>query len=255
MKAKKGVLLVHGLTGLPENLAPVRDAFEKAGFITHSPLLAGHNNEQNLTRSTWPEWYNSVAKAYLHLKLEVEEIYYVGLSMGGLLGLMLAAREAPELKAIALLGSPLLLKPFQRCFLIPLVRYTPLRFFVRSTQKNHARSVCSPEGQIAYKNTSFDRFPSACVFEFQDLTQEVRKLLPAVKQPLILFQGKKDHLLDPKSAFVIREESHSNIVEMITLKNSAHILPFDFDAETMIDELLHFFEWRHRSTNKVGRQG
>lgn len=254
MNGKRGVLLVHGLTGLPENLAPVREALEKAGYQTLSPLLAGHHNAKALAQSLWPEWVDSVAQAYRQLRGEVDEIYFVGLSMGGLLGLMLNAREAGNLKAIALLGSPLFLKPFHRSFLIPLVRYTPARFFVRRTRKSFERSVCSPAGQVAYKNACFPHFPTHAVFEFQDFAREVRKCLPNVTAPLILFQGKKDLLLDPKSAFVIRDESGSQITEIVQLRNSAHVLPLDFDAETMIDELLQFFDLK-RATKSVGRQG
>src|SRR3989338_4875599 len=37
-----GVLLIHGFTATPAVMGFLKDQFEKAGFVTESPLLAGH---------------------------------------------------------------------------------------------------------------------------------------------------------------------------------------------------------------------
>ncbi|MCH9682512.1 MAG: esterase, partial [Deltaproteobacteria bacterium] len=39
-----GVLLLHGLTGTPYDIAPFADALAERGFAVRGPLLAGHDD-------------------------------------------------------------------------------------------------------------------------------------------------------------------------------------------------------------------
>lgn len=224
-------------------MTSVVKALEANGFKVRAPLLAGHGvNLKILSETTWPEWYESLKDAYALLSKEAEEIYFVGISMGALLGLKLAADLGNSLKAAAILSPPFVVRPLFRFIVLPGVRYTPLRFFIRSVAKNFEKSVCDPEGREFYRRNSISRMPAAGAFSCQDLVGLLRRELHKIRQPLLLMQGRRDHLADPQGLLEIRRGVSSSKVDLVLLDRSAHVLTVDYDKEEAAKRVLEFFE-------------
>lgn len=239
----KGCLVVHGLTGTPANMESVAAALRAAGYKVKAPLLAGHGGDlETLKKTQWPDWYASVLAAWRDLSKEAEAIYFVGLSMGALLGLKLAADLGNSLKAAAILAPPFVVRPIFRYVVIPGVRYTPLRFFIRDVAKNFEKSVCSAEGRELYRRNSIARMPASGVFQCQDLVRLLRKELGKIHQPLLLMQGRRDHLADPKGLLEIRRGVASSKIDLVLLDRSAHVLTVDEDKEEVARRVTDFFE-------------
>lgn len=245
-KNQKGCLVVHGLTGTPANMESVSQALKTNGYIVKAPLLAGHGaGLQTLEQSRWQDWYASLQTAARELSKEADQIYYVGLSMGGLLGLKLAADLGSSIKALAILAPPFLVRPIFRYLVIPGVRFTPLRFIIRSIAKNFEKSVCDPAGREFYRRNSLQRMPSAGVFSCQDLVWCLRKSgLQKIRQPLLLMQGLQDHLADPKGLIEIKKGVSSTAVEIEMLHRSAHVITVDYEKAVIAQRVVEFFE-RH----------
>ncbi|MDO8528134.1 MAG: alpha/beta fold hydrolase [Deltaproteobacteria bacterium] len=242
-KAKKGCLIIHGLTGTPANLLPITDALKAKGYLVKAPLLAGHGVDlKTLSVTTWQDWYGSLVRAHDELSREVDQIFFVGLSMGALLGLKLAEDGANNIKAMALLGLPLKLWPLFDCLIIPLVRYTPLRFSIRSTPKNFEKSVLDPKGREIYRQNSLCRMPAPAAFQIQDLAKIVERDLNKMNQPLLLLHGHHDHLVDPKGMLTLKKKVASKQVEIVMLEHSGHVLPLDYDRDIVVQKIINFFD-------------
>ena len=90
-----GVLLVHGFTGRPGDLAAFGESLSQQGYRVSAPWLAGHGDGPlELARATAHAWRRSVELGLLEL---VEEgsgkgVAVLGLSLGGMLAVDLAAR-------------------------------------------------------------------------------------------------------------------------------------------------------------------
>lgn len=238
---KPKCLLVHGLTGSPANMEPVASCLREAGFEVVCPQMAGHESVAALQKSRWEDWYHSAAAALDGLTQDGTPAFYVGLSMGGLLGLKLAAEFPQKIRALALLGLPLQLNPLAEVLSIPLVRYTPLRLFIRSVRKNFEKSVADPQGRGLYRKTSLDRFPSHAVFEFKDLIREVRPLLPKVTQPILMIHGKDDRVAMPTSCEILRREVGAAVVEWSMQEGVRHVLTRDYERQRTASRVLGFF--------------
>lgn len=241
---KKGCLIVHGLTGTPANMESVVLALKSRGYIVKAPLLAGHGgNLEMLMQTRWPDWYASVLAAWRDLSKQADEIYFVGLSMGALLGLKLAADLGNSLKAAAILAPPFVVRPIFRCVVLPGVRYTPLRFVIRSVAKNFEKSVCNAQGREFYRRNSIARMPASGVFSCQDLVRLLRKSdLKKIRQPLLLLQGRRDHLADPRGLLQIKKGVSSSKVDLVLLDRSAHVLTVDEEKEEVARRIIDFFE-------------
>lgn len=240
---KKGCLLIHGLTGTPANLAPIQQALEAKGYLVKAPLLAGHGIDvATLSRSTWQQWVASAEQALAELKRGADSIYCAGLSMGGLVSLKLAADSGNNIKALALMGVPIHVDPFYRYFLIPVIRYTPFRWIVRSVPKNFEKAVLDPIGRKEYYEHSLHRMPGPAVFSMQDFVKRVKKDLPKITQPLLLIHGISDQVADPRSVEEIRRAVASNQTKMAMMGRSGHVVTMDYEREIVAERVVEFFE-------------
>lgn len=240
---KKGCLVIHGLTGTPANMQTITETLQGRGYIVKNPLLKGHGVDlKTLTKSSWQDWYETVVKAHEELSKEADAIFFVGLSMGALLGLKLAIDIGHSLKGLALLGVPFIARPLLRYLVIPGVRYTPLRFFITSVAKNFEKSVLDPKGREVYRQNSLPRMPCRCVFQTQNLVKLIRKDLVKITQPLLLLHGHQDHLADPRGLLEIQCGVSSPIVEIVPLENSAHVITVDYEREKVANRVVEFFE-------------
>ncbi len=90
-----GCLLIHGFTGSPPELLPLGKYLAERGCAVSAPLLAGHGTRvDDLVKTSWQDWLQSAVDGLSQLREEpIKRIFLIGISMGGLLGLMLAAEE------------------------------------------------------------------------------------------------------------------------------------------------------------------
>ncbi|MDX2105274.1 MAG: alpha/beta fold hydrolase [Candidatus Melainabacteria bacterium] len=103
-----GVLLLHGLTGMPSELRPLEKFLQKNGFETEAPVLAGHGGTHlDLIKVEWSEWVESARLALKQLLTRVDKVILCGLSMGGTIASMLAM-EVPERCLGVIILSPTL---------------------------------------------------------------------------------------------------------------------------------------------------
>ena len=238
---KKGCLVIHGLTGTPANMDIVTEALKAKGYLVKAPLLKGHTDLKTLSQTGWEDWYFSVRQAYEELSKETKDIYYVGLSLGAILGLKLAIDVGSSIKALALLAIPFEVQPIFRYLIIPAVRYTPLRFFIKSVAKNFEKSVLDPAGRKIYRANSIQRMPSHGVFETQNLVWLVKKDLAKITQPLLLIHGHKDHLADPHALLDLKKGVASKRVDIVMMENSGHVITMDYDREKVASRVVEFF--------------
>jgi len=220
----------------------VASVLKEAGFLVRTPQLAGHETVAKLDRTRWQDWYHSLVASFDDFASPSDPCFYVGLSMGALLGLKLAADFPSRIRALALLGTPLKLDPILENLIIPAVRYTPLRFFVRSVAKNYDKSVADPKGKILYQKNSLERFPASSVFELQKLIRETKKNLPRVTQPILMIHGSDDRIAFPSSCEVVRKWVGSKVIEWSVQKKMKHVLPLDFEHHRTAMRIFGFFK-------------
>ncbi len=89
-----GVLLLHGLTGMPSEMRPIARHLSKLGYTVETPLLPGHGRtHRELLRTSWQDWLDGARRSLRELARDSEAVVLAGLSMGALLAVLLAADE------------------------------------------------------------------------------------------------------------------------------------------------------------------
>jgi esterase/lipase len=65
------------------------------------------------------------------------------------------------------------------------------------------------------------------------LQRRVRKLLPRVGQPMLIFQGRRDKHLDPQAAQIVYDAVASADKTLVWLENSGHNVLADGEREAL----------------------
>lgn len=238
---KRGALIVHGLTATPATMAPTIEAMEEAGYTVSAPLLPGHGTtEHDLEQITWQDWAAAVFDAHAALAQKVDSIYYIGLSLGALLGLHLAAQSPQKLQALALLGTPLHLSPLVRR-IVPVVRYSPIRWLYTASPKDWKLSVADPDGLTVYQESSYARIPTKSVYQIYDLENVVSAELTRIHIPTLLVHSRLDETAPPSNVAEICSAIANPAPEVLWLTKSYHVLTLDYERDMMNQAILDFF--------------
>ncbi|MCU1675495.1 MAG: putative esterase/lipase [Frankiales bacterium] len=237
-----GVVLCHGYTGTPQSLGDWPAALAAAGFAVECPLLPGHGlNWRAMSGTRWTHWYGAVDAAFTDLQSRCDEVFVMGLSMGGTLALRLAEEHGADVAGIVLVNPSL--TTTRRA-----ARFAPLlKLLVASTK--------GPGNDIAKSDTielAYERHPLRAFDSLRALWRVVRNDLPRVTQPLLVFRSANDHVVEPVSTELLLAGVASTDVTEIVLQDSYHVATLDHDASRIFAGSVEFVRRHSRTAMGMG---
>jgi len=237
-----GCLVIHGLTGTPATVASLKESLIRAGYKVAVPCLAGHGMEvEDLAQSNWHQWYETVRISFDSLRREVSRVYCAGISLGALLSLKLALDEGWGIRAMALLATPLRLSTLEAAA-VPIVRYSPLRWLIKSVPKDFEKSVADPDGRDIYMRQSLPAIPTRAVFEISDLQREIESELGRIANPILMLHGAGDKVAPRKNIDLVRSRVKSDIFEVVVFPRSRHVITLDYEKDDVARAAVEFFK-------------
>jgi carboxylesterase len=195
------------------------------------PWMDGHaGSPEELARVSSEAWVEG-ARGQLHaLRAEHDTVFVVGLSMGGLVGLLLAAEE--PVAAAVCIGAPL-------AFRQPLPIVLPLlRFLVPFHRKKNGSDIRDPAART--RHPTMPVMPMASVQQLVRLQRRVRAALPRIRVPLLVAHGAHDATANPADAARIADAVGSADCRRLILEDSAHVVPVDHDGPRLAREVVDF---------------
>jgi carboxylesterase len=88
----------------------------------------------------------------------------------------------------------------------------------------------------------YEEQPLRAAHEFLKLQRVVRRLLPAVKQPLRIIQSTGDAIIDPRCGQILYDEAGSTDKELVWLHNSGHNIMVDAEWEFVAEKTHEFIQ-------------
>lgn len=243
-RGETGVLLIHGLTGTPSEMRHFGRQLARKGLTVACPQLAGHcDSVHALKTSTWEDWYRSVDEAFEALARECRHVYVAGLSMGALLGLLLAARKEERLAGVTLLSPTFFydgwnMPKWRQRLLLPLVIYSPLHHFVSweepppyGIKDERVRAMVtavleSRDRRTADKIGHF-KTPATVIRESKRLVRAAKQSLRGIRRPTLVVHSVEDDMASIKNAHFVTRRIGSQHVETFFVDDSYHVLTLD----------------------------
>lgn len=236
-----GVLVLHGFTATPECMESLVRPLRKGGFEVRAPLLAGHGTTAcDLSKTTWNDWYQGIAAEFEKLEKKTGPVSVAGLSLGGLLGLMLASEFPVE--RLALLATPLFLSGFLARYLLPVIGKSPLHRIYRYQPKWAGPAINDPQGKRAFK--SYTKMPIRSILEIMKLQKEVGSRLKSITVPVLIIHSPHDNTAPYENMATLKENLGSKEIRTVTLAHSNHVLTMDFERERVAREVVKFLGGR-----------
>ncbi|MFZ0534608.1 MAG: alpha/beta fold hydrolase [Anaerolineales bacterium] len=236
-----GCLLIHGYTGAPKEMRWMGEYLGNLGYTVLGIRLAGHATQpEDMSRMRWQDWVTSVEDGYYMLKGWVDQVFVVGLSMGGILSLLFASQH--PVSGVVAMSTPYALPddprlPFIRIIsvFIPNVKQGPSDWQNPEAAKDH---VCYPY------------FPTRAVIQLRDLLSEMRSALPMVRVPVLLIHSKQDTGVVPHNAEQILAALGSQDKQLFWVENSGHVIPREPDRYLAFKTTNEFIQ-RVRSSGQA----
>ena len=230
-----GILLVHGFTGTPAEMRLLGEHLHAAGYTVLGIRLPGHGTSPyDMVHTNWRHWYGSVVDGLTLLRGLCTNIQVVGLSMGGLLALKLAAEYSVD--SVSALSTPVFLTNKR-------IKFLPLyRLFHRFVPKKRRDYDIDPQYFIGYDTT-----PLSCLSSLLEFIRIVADDVRNIHCPVLLVQSKRERTVKPASATYLLERIGSPQKEIFWLEKSGHVVTIDIEREIVFRRVADFV-YQNRSS-------
>lgn len=237
-----GVLLLHGLTSSLATVAALVPPLEARGLPYAMPTLRGHGTRsEDLRGVSWHHWYEDGERALDTLLDRCERLVVMGLSMGGLVALHLAAHR-PERLAGVVLVAPALRLNITGIWLLPLL----------ARSGRHARvdpRRAFEELSLAADSTNYLDIPLTAVHSLTQFGKLVERELPRVQVPLQILYPPRDRVVRPASARIIYERTGTPLAQktLLAFERSGHEMLQDQQRDEVVAAIMAFIAAREGS--------
>ncbi len=237
-KAKVGVLLVHGFLASPAELKVFGGQLHKEGFAVMGVRLAGHGTSPwDLHHRYEHEWLNSVQRSYKILAAHVDKVVVVGFSTGAVISLSFVTEKPKKLAGIVSVSAAWGVTDYKTAFVPWMTKLNKL-----------SHTLLGNEGVIPFYMSKSERplvnycqMPVHAINELLKVVNALKKIVSGVTAPLLILQGDKDPVVDPKGGKAIYEAVSSVDKKYVSIKSDRHGIIAD-DIGGTCDVIMKFIK-------------
>lgn len=227
-----GVLLLHGFGDTPQTLGLLARKLHKSGYSLLAPLLPGHGRDMDaFEKSAARDWIGAAKHAFIEMRGEHESVAVVGLSMGGALGVLLAAEfdDIPALVLIApYLGMPRVLR-------FAAATHWLWGKLAGEINGRNPRSIHDPIERE--KNLAYGAVTGRLLFELSKVVRSARKSLSEVTAPTLIIQSREDPRCSPAVAEFTLNALAAREKKLVWTEGAGHIITVDYGRERVFSEV------------------
>jgi len=235
--AKTGCLVTHGFTGAPKEMRWLGEALNRQGYTVCGIRLHGHATKpEDMIRSRWQDWMVSVEDGYNLLRSCTDQVFLLGLSMGGVLSLIAASRL--PIGGVVAMSTPYRLPDNP---LLPFAR--PLSWIIPYMSKGKGAPDEGWFDKDAFKqHVSYSKNPIRSGVELNQLLGVMRESLPRVKVPALLIHSRDDDYVIRDSMEKIYTALGSIDKHMLWVEGGGHVITEEPTRETVFKAAADFIK-------------
>lgn len=227
-----GVLLIHGFTGSCAHMRKLADELALLGYTVRTINLSGHAlTEDDMARADWQQWLQASKQAAYEMLQEVRTFTVCGLSMGGVLALIVA--QQMKVDACVPISAPMAVKnrllPLSG-LAAPLIR----RIAWKPADERHA-------GLDKAYDFGYSGFPTAKGADLQRLIRLARSNLFNINCPVLCVQSDADETIWEGSCAEILQNVSSEVRRKLWLHGVPHVCTLSRELPSIVhamDELM-----------------
>lgn len=235
-RSKPACLLIHGFTGTPKEMRWMGEYLNQQGLTCLGVRLTGHATDpEDMIRSNWTDWTASVEDGYHLLRGVTDDIFLMGLSMGGILSLLMSTRL--EVRGAVGMSTPYKLPDDPRLrhidWIARMIPYMP---------KSDEEPGASWFDKEAWKgHVSYPQNPVRSIGQLNTLLGEMRAALPTIDVPVLLIHSKDDRYVPPENMELIHADlKKTSDKTKLYVTGSGHVVTRDAARRQVFESVLEF---------------
>ena len=234
---KPGCLLTHGFTGAPKEMRWMGEYLSSQGFPSLGVRLAGHATlPEDMIRSRYTDWMASIEDGYRLLQGVTGCVYLVGLSMGGVLSLLMSTKL--NVAGVIAMSTP---------YKIP-VEYPVWLLRLISTVIPYQPKVKGDVGESWFdkdaftEHISYPKNPIRSGAELLILLSKMRAALPQIKVPVLLIHSRNDTYVLPENVEQIYADLTTPDKTKFYVTEAGHVVTRDAARDEVFEAAKKFIE-------------
>ena len=237
-RSKPACLLIHGFTSTPKEMRWMGEFLNRQGYTCLGIRLTGHATDpEDMIRSNWTDWTASVEDGYHILNSISNNIFLVGLSMGGILSLLMSTRL--DVIPVVAMSTPYKLPDDPRLrhvdWIARMIPYMPKSseepgsgWFDKEAWKDH----------VAYPQN-----PVRSIGQLNRLLSAMRTALPEIRVPVLLIHSKDDtYVLPDNIELIFADIVNAMDKTKVYVMGSGHNVPRDAARGQVFQAALEFIQ-------------
>jgi len=234
-RSKPACLLIHGFTGTPKEMHWMGEYLNQHGYTCLGVRLAGHATDpEDMIRSNWTDWTASVEDAFSLLRGLTDRIFLVGLSMGGVLSLLMSTRL--KVQGVVTMSTPYKLPDDPRLrhidWIAKIVAYMP--------KSDEAPGASWFDKEAFKEHISYPQNPVRSIGQLNQLLGEMRAALPKINVPVLLIHSKDDKYVSPDNIELIFADLKTSDKTKLFVTGSGHVVTRDAARRQVFESALEF---------------
>jgi len=234
---KIGCLVTHGFTGAPKEMRWLGEYLHGQGYTVCGIRLNGHATKpEDMIRSRWQDWLLSVEDGYNLLRSCTDQVFLLGLSMGGILSLTAAAQL--DVRGVVAMSTPYALPDDWRLKFIRILSiFQP---YLPKNKDDHPGSGWF--GDAWKQHVSYPQNPLRSVAELNQLMGVMHASLPQIKAPVLLIHSRDDDYVVKDSMERIYADLGTADKQMMWVEGSGHVVTEEPQRQKVFEAAAHFVE-------------
>lgn len=228
---RTGCLLIHGFTGCPAEMKLLGNHLKDLGYTVKGIQLKGHGTKvEDMENSTWLDWLGSAEEELHQLMSKCDDVFIIGLSMGGIISLILSSQY--DVAGVVSMASPIKITN-------KMIHFTPVAKYFRKYVPKKSKEI-SPE--VKDYCVHYDKTPVASISHLLKLIRKAKRKLRKISSPILIIQSKDDGTVEHRSAEIIMNKVKSNYKKLVYLKESGHVVTIGKERDKVFKEVENFIE-------------
>ncbi len=231
---QRGALLVHGYTGVAEDMAYLGGQLHAQGFTVSIPRLPGHGTVGlDFAQTNGRDWFRRVVDAWADLRHVCDSVSVCGLSMGGILASLLASYVSVERLVLA---APALKVTNPLLPLAPIVGAV-----VPRKAKEHTEEYEDQRYAVNAREYWMTEWYRQAGY-LHRLGRKAKRRLRHITCPTLTIVSEQDRLVPLAVADLIQQRIGSDIHRTLRLNESPHVVVNECERERVAEAVLNWLQ-------------
>ena len=229
-----GVLLLHGFTGTVSHMRPLGERLREEGFTVKGINLPGHAQSiAAMGQTGWKDWLGAARDAVKELRKTCGTVSAAGLSMGGVITLILA--EEGLLDSAVTISAPMAAQNRLLALAGVLYVFKPVFLWGNGGETEGENPPLDPKYHLGYEG-----FPTKCGYSLYHLIRMARKGLGRITCPVLSIQSRADETISADSLDVIQQGVSSRVKRAVWLEGVPHVCVISRERPRVEEECAGF---------------